>query len=84
MKPLSGAVIKARAAALRTEGDRALETHLRARIGRRVDILSERGGVGRMADFTPVKTPGVPPGRLFGAVVNGFSQGSLDVTRDSR
>jgi threonylcarbamoyladenosine tRNA methylthiotransferase MtaB len=84
MKRLPGAVVKARAASLRAEGDKALENHLSARIGRRVAILSERGGVGRMADFTPVKTPGVPPGRLFEAVVTGFSLGTLSVTSDSR
>jgi threonylcarbamoyladenosine tRNA methylthiotransferase MtaB len=83
MKPILQATIKGRAAALRAEGDLALNRHLRQWIGRPVQILSERGGMGRAADFTPVKTPGVAPGRLFEAWVAGFSAGSLDISSDS-
>jgi threonylcarbamoyladenosine tRNA methylthiotransferase MtaB len=83
MKPVPAATIKARAAALRAEGDKALERHLALQVGRRIQILSERGGMGRSADFTPVKTFDAAPGRLFEAQVAGFSVGSLDITADS-
>ncbi|MCW2284384.1 threonylcarbamoyladenosine tRNA methylthiotransferase MtaB [Rhodoblastus acidophilus] len=79
MKPVPSALIKARAAHLRAQGDRALARHLAQQVGRRVQILAERGGMGRAADFTPAKTPGVEPGRLFKADVIGCSGGSLDL-----
>jgi threonylcarbamoyladenosine tRNA methylthiotransferase MtaB len=79
MKPVAPATVKARAAALRAAGDRALARHLRGQVGRRVQILAERGGMGRAADFTPIKTPGLSPGRLFEAEIAGFSEGSLDL-----
>ena len=83
MTAVPSPTIKARAAALREEGDRVLARHLAKQVGRRTKILAERGGVGRAADFTAAKTPGVEPGRLFEAGVIGFSEGSLDLTRDS-
>ncbi|MBB4197030.1 tRNA (N(6)-L-threonylcarbamoyladenosine(37)-C(2))-methylthiotransferase MtaB [Rhodoblastus sphagnicola] len=83
MKPVAAATVKARAAALRAEGDLALERHLARQVGRRVQILAERGGMGRSADFTPAKTFGFPPGALFEADVLGVSAGSLDITADS-
>jgi len=79
MQALPSAIVKARAAALRAAGDTALTQHLAKQAGRRIKILAERGGVGRAADFTPVKTPGVSPGRLFESGVRGFSNGSLDL-----
>ena len=79
MPPVPAATIKARAAALREAGGMALARHLAQQRGRRVKILAERGGMGRAADFTPAKTPGVAPGRLFEAEIAGFSAGSLDL-----
>ncbi|MCW2315795.1 threonylcarbamoyladenosine tRNA methylthiotransferase MtaB [Rhodoblastus acidophilus] len=79
MKPVPSSAVKARAAALREAGDLALARHLGRQVGRRVQILAERGGMGRAADFTPAKTPGVAPGRLFVADVVGVSAGSLDI-----
>ncbi|WP_294539481.1 tRNA (N(6)-L-threonylcarbamoyladenosine(37)-C(2))-methylthiotransferase MtaB [uncultured Rhodoblastus sp.] len=76
------ATVKLRAARLREKGDEVLRRHLQARVGRRLRILSERGGMGRADDFTPVKTPGLPPGRLVWGEATGFSAGSLDVTFD--
>ena len=60
-----------RAKALRDEGERALVRHLDAQIGRCVEVLAERGGVGRAADFTPVATPGVEAGAMIEGVVAG-------------
>jgi len=79
MRPVPAATVKARAAALREAGERALACHLAQQTGRRVKILAERGGMGRAADFTPAKTPGMAPGRLFEAEIAGFSAGSLDL-----
>ncbi len=84
IKPLPWDVVKRRAAALRAEGDLALARHLQGWVGKTLAILSERGGMGRAADFTPVKTPGVAPGLLFEALISGHSQGSLDVTKRSQ
>jgi threonylcarbamoyladenosine tRNA methylthiotransferase MtaB len=75
--------IKARAAALREAGEQALTRHLQAQVGRPLRILTERGGMGRAEDFTPVRTPGQPPGRILHVVASGFSGGALDVTLPS-
>ncbi|MCC0004585.1 MAG: tRNA (N(6)-L-threonylcarbamoyladenosine(37)-C(2))-methylthiotransferase MtaB [Methylobacteriaceae bacterium] len=61
----------ARAKALREAGERALTRHLDAQVGRRVEVLAERGGVGRTADFTLVATPDVEPGAMIEGVVAG-------------
>jgi threonylcarbamoyladenosine tRNA methylthiotransferase MtaB len=82
MKPLPAAVIRQRAADLRAAGDKALEGHLRGQIGRRLRILTERGGMGRAEDFTSVRTPGLPPGLLVEGVACGAGAGALDVTFD--
>jgi threonylcarbamoyladenosine tRNA methylthiotransferase MtaB len=82
MPRVPGAIVKLRAAMLRERGDEALSRHLQARVGRRLRILSERGGLGRADDFTPVKTPGLAPGQLIWGEATGFSAGSLNVTFD--
>ncbi|WP_296714538.1 tRNA (N(6)-L-threonylcarbamoyladenosine(37)-C(2))-methylthiotransferase MtaB [Rhodoblastus sp.] len=83
MPRVAPALVKARAALLREAGERALTRHLQAQAGRRLRVLTERGGMGRADDFTPVRTPGQPPGRIVVADVIGFSGGALDVTIDS-
>ncbi|MCB1536011.1 MAG: tRNA (N(6)-L-threonylcarbamoyladenosine(37)-C(2))-methylthiotransferase MtaB [Rhodoblastus sp.] len=60
-----------RAKALREAGERALVRHLEAQVGRRVEVLAERGGVGRAADFSAVATPGVEAGAMIEGVVSG-------------
>ena len=60
-----------RAKALREAGERALDRHLDAQVGRRVAVLAERGGVGRAADFSAVATPGVEAGAMIAGVVAG-------------
>ena len=80
MQPIAAATVKARAAALREAGEAALARHLAQQRGRRIKILAERGGMGRAADFTPAKTPGMASGRLFEAEIAGFSAGSLDLS----
>ena len=83
MPRVAPALVKARAALLRDAGEKALTRHLQAQVGRRLRILTERGGRGRADDFTPVHTPGEPPGRIVHGVVTGFNAGALDVTIDS-
>jgi threonylcarbamoyladenosine tRNA methylthiotransferase MtaB len=83
MPQVAGAVIKQRAAILRAAGEAALERHLQKQVGRRLRILTERGGMGRADDFTAVRTPGLPPGLMFEAEAVGFAKGALDVTSDS-
>jgi threonylcarbamoyladenosine tRNA methylthiotransferase MtaB len=83
MPQLASAVIKQRAAILRATGALALERHLQRQVGRRLRVLTERGGMGRADDFTAVRTPGLPPGLMFEAEAVGFTKGALDVTSDS-
>ncbi len=58
MPQLDGNIVKARAAALRAAGDAALTRHLAAHVGRTADVLVEKPGFGRLADFSPVKFTG--------------------------
>ena len=69
MPQVAADVRSARAKRLREVGERALERHLEAQIGRRVEVLAERGGVGRAHDFSLVATPGVAPGAMIEGVV---------------
>ena len=70
-------VAKERAARLRARGDGALRAHLDQQVGKRVQILSERGGSGRTRDFTIVRTPGVDAGRFLEAEVTGHDGRAL-------
>jgi threonylcarbamoyladenosine tRNA methylthiotransferase MtaB len=65
MPALPGAVIKERARRLRDAGDAALAAHLAAHVGKRLNILTERGGTGRAADFSLVQMGDVRPGLLI-------------------
>jgi threonylcarbamoyladenosine tRNA methylthiotransferase MtaB len=71
MPAVAPALVKERAARLRAAGERALARHLDAQIGRRLSVLTERGGQGRAADFTAVATPGEAAGRFLDFVANG-------------
>ena len=55
MPQLPGDVIKERAARLRAKGATALERHLDSEVGARRRVLTELGGIGRTAQFTPVR-----------------------------
>jgi threonylcarbamoyladenosine tRNA methylthiotransferase MtaB len=70
-------VVKYRASRLRDKGASALAAHLDAQRGRCVNVLAERGGAGRVEDFTLVATPGVEPGALFHARVAGHDGARL-------
>ena len=55
MPAVQSAIVAERAARLRAEGERRLSAHLDRQIGRDLEILAERGGIGRARDFSPVK-----------------------------
>ncbi len=84
MPQVAPGVIKARAARLREAGAQALQAHLRARVGKTMRVLSERGGLARAADFTPVRIAGAAPGRLIDVTPQGVDGDALyAVTFDS-
>ncbi len=55
MPPVDGPVIKERAAILRQAGQLQFQAHVQRRMGDIDDALFEASGLGRLADFTPVK-----------------------------
>ena len=55
MPQLPGQLVAERAARLREAGSRAHAEHLRARLGRPLAVLTERGNTGRAEDFTLVR-----------------------------
>ena len=55
MPQVARAVVKERAARLRQKGDEALARHLKAQVGRTVDVLLERPDIGRTPDFSEVR-----------------------------
>lgn len=70
-------VAKARAARLREAGEAALAHHLEAQRGKRLVFLTERGGMGRAADFTLARMPGVEAGLMIEASVEGHDGKAL-------
>ena len=48
-------VVKERAARLREKGDVALDAYLRSQLGREVELLMERDGIGRTPQFAEVE-----------------------------
>jgi threonylcarbamoyladenosine tRNA methylthiotransferase MtaB len=78
MPQLDRAEIKGRAARLRTAGAAALARHLERHIGIEAEILTERGGLGRLADFTPVRfAEPIEPGVLARVAVSGHDGAAL-------
>jgi len=57
------AVVKERAARLRETADRMLTAFLDAHVGREADVLIERGGRGRLADFAEAEFDAAPTAR---------------------
>lgn len=78
MPQVPGPVVAERAARLRAEGERRLSLHLDAQVGARLDVLVERGAVGRARDFTPVRVPPLlEPGAFAEVDVAGHHDGRL-------
>ena len=66
MPQVAHAVIKERAARLREHGQAALARHLDCEVGHTREVLAERGGIGRTAQFTPVRLSNDPvPGSFL-------------------
>ena len=72
MPQVAGDVIKDRARRLREKGEAALRRHLDGEVGARRRVLTERSGIGRTPQFTPVRlhTP-AGPGLMFDIAVTG-------------
>jgi threonylcarbamoyladenosine tRNA methylthiotransferase MtaB len=77
MPQVPGAIVKARAARLRAVGEAALARHLEAQRGKRLVVLTERGGLARAADFTPMRTPGAEPGQMLQMIATGHDGRAL-------
>lgn len=72
MPQLPAEVIKARAARLRAASGEALHRHLDTHVGTRQLVLMERGGIGRLGGFTPVRVPGAhEPGTTVTVWISG-------------
>jgi threonylcarbamoyladenosine tRNA methylthiotransferase MtaB len=72
MPQVAGDVIKDRARRLREKGEAALRRHLDREVGARRRVLTERSGIGRTPQFTPVRlhTP-AGPGLMLDIAVTG-------------
>lgn len=64
-------VIKQRASRLRRKGEEALVRHLSIQVGRSVDVLVEREGLGRAPDFAEVAFDGVSGARIAAVAIAG-------------
>jgi threonylcarbamoyladenosine tRNA methylthiotransferase MtaB len=63
MPQVSGPVVRARGAALREAGGKALSRSLAARVGTAAEVLIERPGLGRTQHYAPVRFDGDRVGR---------------------
>jgi threonylcarbamoyladenosine tRNA methylthiotransferase MtaB len=77
MPQIASSLVKERAARLREKGEQALERHLAAQRGKTLRVLTERGGLGRAPDFTPVRTPNLAPGEMFDLTIIGHDHRAL-------
>jgi threonylcarbamoyladenosine tRNA methylthiotransferase MtaB len=72
MPQLRGDVIKERARRLREAGEAALRRHLESEVGSARRVLTERGGVARTEQFTPVRLNApLEPGLILDLVIGG-------------
>lgn len=79
MPQLPRPTVKARATALRQAGERALDQHLRAQVGRTVQALVENGGQARAPDHSPIVFEGAP-GALATLILSGVDSARLTAT----
>ncbi len=69
MPPVAGQIVKERARRLREAGEAALRRHHALQIGKVLRVLTERGGLGRAADFTCVSTGDAPPSLMLDVAI---------------
>ena len=78
MPQVAPALARERGRRMRAAGDRRLAAHLGSFVGRELEVLTEKGGKGRAADFTLVRLPdGTGPGLLQPVLVTGHDGRSL-------
>ncbi len=72
MPQVAGDVVRERARRLRAKGEAALRRHLDGEVGAQRRVLTERGGIGRTPQFTPVRLAApVEPGLMLDVAVAG-------------
>jgi threonylcarbamoyladenosine tRNA methylthiotransferase MtaB len=72
MPQVERAVVKERAAQLRNKGATALTRFLEGHAGNDVELLVEKGNIGRTRQFAEMRVPAaVPPGAMVRARVSG-------------
>jgi threonylcarbamoyladenosine tRNA methylthiotransferase MtaB len=72
MPQVAGHVIKERARRLREKGEAALRRHLDGEVGAQRSVLTERGGIARTPQFTPVRlATATEPGVILDIAVAG-------------
>ncbi len=77
MPSVKGDIIKARAKALREEGELEKRAHIEARAGQQDEALFEETGLGRLPDFTLVAVDNPPPAGSFAKVeLTGYEGGN--------
>lgn len=79
MPQLDRALVKARAAELRTVADRLQAMHLASRVGTRQKLLVERNEMAHTEDFTLVAAPGMKPGSLIEVLIGGHNGRHLTI-----
>jgi threonylcarbamoyladenosine tRNA methylthiotransferase MtaB len=78
MPAVAGDIVKERAKRLRALGAAMLRDHLDAQVGQTRRLLSERGGIARTEQFTPVSLAApIAPGLLIDRVVTGHDGRTL-------
>jgi threonylcarbamoyladenosine tRNA methylthiotransferase MtaB len=79
MPQLDRALVKARAAELRTVAERLQAMHLASRVGTRQKLLAERNEMAHTEDFTLVAAPGMTPGSLVEVSIGGHTGRHLTI-----
>ena len=77
MPQLASGLVKERARLLREAGAAALRRHLDTQIGKRLALLTERGGIARAEDFTKVRIAGCDAGQMIEAKISGHDGEAL-------
>ncbi len=77
MPQLQGPLVRERAARLREVGDAALQTHLQGQIGKEVQILMEKNGLGRTEQFTLTEIEKGEAGDMVSARITGATHRHL-------
>ncbi len=79
MPQLDRALVKARAAELRTVADRLQAMHLASHAGTLQKLLVERNEMAHTEDFTLVAAPGMTPGSLIEVLIGGHNGRHLTI-----